>query len=880
MDQRAMPLAAAAGPAAIDSMRGGAPQRDKASAIIYSNMDDIVYHLTVEDEGQYRFLFINPAFEKATGLARDQVVGKTVTEVVAEPARSRILAQFREAIRSGATCRWEETTEFPSGRRVGAFSITPVFDSQGRCTDLIGTVHDITELKQRERQLFDANADLERAIAEQSRLSAQLRMSEERLRFALEGTGEGVWDWDIGAGRVFYSAQWKRILGIADDADVDPQQWRERIHPDDLPHVLDTLNSCLASKGQACMIEHRMRHESGRWIWVRSRGSVVAHTAAGEPARMVGMISDVTETVRLRRELDASHELLAKLAQQVPGALFEFVMTPGGHMRCTYISAMAQELFELSPQQIKDNWTCLLLRVLPRDRARMRRALRQSAAGLEPLRFEFQVQLPDKGRCWRELNAKPTRLPDGATAWHGFTDDISERKRTEQTIRQFNATLEWRAHYDALTGLPNRALFRDRLEQDIKHARAAHGGIALLFIDLDRFKQVNDLLGHDVGDALLIQAARRIEQCVQLGDTVSRLGGDEFTVILTETSEMAHIEQVAQKIIDRLGEPFQLGNETAYVSASIGIALYPGDADLPEQLMRDADQAMYRSKSAGRNRLSFFEPAMQDAAMNRLRVTGALRQALSKQQLELYFQPVVELDTGRIAKAEALLRWNRPGFGLVMPEDFIDIAEESGQIVEIGDWVFEQAVQRSKCWSEMAGSTFEISINKSPVQFQGPAHTHPWVERIKQLELAPCSIAIEITESVLLNPACVFDKLRKLQDGGMEVSIDDFGTGYSSMSYLKRLDIDYLKIDRSFIAEMMQDSTSRTITETIIVMAHKLGLKVIAEGVETAMQRDWLVQQRCDYAQGFLFAQAMPAVDFERMLAQQTRSQAMQASAR
>jgi EAL domain-containing protein (putative c-di-GMP-specific phosphodiesterase class I) len=266
--------------------------------------------------------------------------------------------------------------------------------------------------------------------------------------------------------------------------------------------------------------------------------------------------------------------------------------------------------------------------------------------------------------------------------------------------------------------------------------------------------------------------------------------------------------------------------------------------------------------------------------MNRLRVTGALRQALSKQQLELYFQPVVELDTGRIAKAEALLRWNRPGFGLVMPEDFIDIAEESGQIVEIGDWVFEQAAQRAKCWSAMAGRTFEISINKSPVQFQVTAQAHPWVERLKQLELAPCSIAIEITESVLLNPAWVIDKLRKLQDGGMEVSIDDFGTGYSSMSYLKRLDIDYLKIDKSFIAEMMQDSTSRTITETIIVMAHKLGLKVIAEGVETALQRDWLLQQRCDYAQGFLFAQAMPAVDFERMLAQQTRSLAMEALAR
>jgi PAS domain-containing protein len=248
-----------------------------------------------------------------------------------------------------------------------------------------------------------------------------------------------------------------------------------------LPKVLATLNACLESTVPACTIEHRMKHACGNWIWVRSRGSVVARTADGEPARMVGMICDSTETVRLRHQLDTSHELLAKLAEQVPGALFEFVMTPDGAMACTYISAMAQELFGLSPQQVKDDWNCLLQRILPRDRARMRRALRHSAARLLPW-----PRVPGRsarhGHCWRELNAKPTRLPDGATSWHGFTDDISERKRTEQTIRQFNATLERRAHYDTLTGLPNRALFRDRLEQDIRRARAARSGIALLFM--------------------------------------------------------------------------------------------------------------------------------------------------------------------------------------------------------------------------------------------------------------------------------------------------------------------------------------------------------------------------------------------------------------
>jgi EAL domain-containing protein (putative c-di-GMP-specific phosphodiesterase class I) len=267
--------------------------------------------------------------------------------------------------------------------------------------------------------------------------------------------------------------------------------------------------------------------------------------------------------------------------------------------------------------------------------------------------------------------------------------------------------------------------------------------------------------------------------------------------------------------------------------------------------------------------------------MNRLRVTSALRQALAEHQLELYFQPIIELGSGRIVKAEALLRWHNPELGLVMPCDFIDIAEESGQIHQIGNWVFEEAAHWSKCWSAMTGSPFQISINKSPLQFQGQQQSHPWVELLKRMELPPNSIAVEITESVLLNlSGNVSDKLHQLQEGGIEVSIDDFGTGYSSMSYLKRLAIDYLKIDRSFVGEMLNDSTSRTITETIIVMAHKLGLKVIAEGVETAAQRDWLAEQCCDYAQGYLFAPAIPAGDFQRMLAQQaaTPGAAMAAS--
>ena len=434
-------------------------------------------------------------------------------------------------------------------------------------------------------------------------------------------------------------------------------------------------------------------------------------------------------------------------------------------------------------------------------------------------------------------------------------------------IRQFTQKLERRANYDTLTSLPNRALFRDRLEQAIRRVEDDAGEVALLFIDLDRFKEVNDLLGHDAGDLLLVEAARRIQACVRKGDTVARLGGDEFTVILTNARELTHIEAAAQAILDALALPFQVQSELLHITGSVGIARFPGDAADPDELMRNADHAMYRSKSAGRNQLTFFEANMQAAAIRRLKLLAELRRAVPDDQLELYFQPIIDLASGQVVKAEALVRWHHASGVLLAPDTFIGVAEESGLIHEIGDWVFRTAAHYSKRWSGQLGHDFQVSINKSPVQFQPQAGADDWVAYLDEIHLLPRCINVEITEGLLLNLSdTVLSKLAALQASGMQVSIDDFGTGYSSMSYLKRLDIDYLKIDQSFVAELVHDNFSRTITETIIVMAHKLGLKVIAEGVETAEQRACLVEAGCDYAQGYLFSQPVAAGSFEAQL--------------
>jgi diguanylate cyclase (GGDEF)-like protein/PAS domain S-box-containing protein len=834
-----------------------ARRRAVAFSIVYSNMDEVAYHIRLDADGSFRFESINDAFCDATGLAREDVVGKRVDEVIPAPSVETVFAHYREAIGSGATVRWEETSEYPSGRKVGSVSVTPVFDAQGHCTNLIGTVHDITHLK---------------CVQE------QLRTSEERLNFALETAGEGVWDWDIVHGTVFYSQRWKEILGLPFETPDAFELWSSRVHPDDAPSLKAELQRCLADDRKVCTSTHRLRHASGQWIWVHARGSVVARDAEGRALRMVGTIVDITATTELRQELERSHDLLANLAQQVPGALFQLVLKPSGQLVCPFISAMSTELFEHTPAQIQANFKCVLHQIYRPDRAHLRHSMRESAAQLTPWRAEFRVSLRGERHCWRELTAKPTRQPDGSVVWHGFASDITARKRIEATIRQFNEKLERRAHYDALTGLPNRALFRDRLDQEMKHAHASGHGMALLFIDLDRFKEVNDLLGHDAGDALLAHAARRISHCLQPGDTVARLGGDEFTVILTGSAEVGHAEQVAQHIIDVLRAPFRIGIEQLNISASVGITLYPGDGDHPEQLMRNADHAMYRAKGAGRNRLAFFEPSMQAQAMRRLRLTNELRRALPDEQLVLYFQPIVDIRSGQVSKAEALLRWRRPGHDeLALPTEFVGIAEETGLIHDIGNWVFFEAARWAQRWSTLLGRRFQISINKSPVQFQRHhSHSPNWIEYLNRHGMAHNSIAVEITEGLLLNLSDpVFSRLHELQAGGIEVSIDDFGTGYSSMTYLKRLDIDYLKIDKSFVAEMLQDRTSRTITETIIVMAHKLGLKVIAEGVETEAQRDWLADQGCDYLQGFLFGQPVDAHEFEQLVTHQPYAMAV-----
>ncbi len=476
-------------------------------------------------------------------------------------------------------------------------------------------------------------------------------------------------------------------------------------------------------------------------------------------------------------------------------------------------------------------------------------------------RHEFKFQHCDGQAVWTTMATNP--IFDGTSRYTGalalVTDITGDKLSTELVWQQ--------ANFDALTALPNRHMFLDRLQHETRKADRNGAFLALLFLDLDHFKEVNDRHGHAMGDLVLIEATRRIASCVRGTDTLARLGGDEFTIILAGLDHVGSVERIARTMISMLSLPFDLKGEKVFLSGSIGIALYPPDAQDMNVLVERADQAMYASKNGGRNRFSYYTPELQEAAQARQGIAADLRAAIAAQQFEIWYQPIVSLQTGAVHKAEALLRWRHPTRGLLAPAEFIPFAESNGLIVEIGDWVLREAARQARRWQELVDPAFQISVNKSPVQFRRDASLYEgWIAYLKELALPANSIVVEITESVLMDGVeQVIERLRQYRAMGLQVSLDDYGTGFASLSHLKRFDIDFVKIDQSFIATLEDDDGDLSLCEAIIAMAHKLGLKVVAEGVETKVQRALLVDAGCDYAQGYIFARPMPAGEFEAM---------------
>lgn len=426
----------------------------------------------------------------------------------------------------------------------------------------------------------------------------------------------------------------------------------------------------------------------------------------------------------------------------------------------------------------------------------------------------------------------------------------------------------WRqANFDALTELSNRNLFLDRLTQALGHAQREQHQLALLFIDLDHFKDINDTRGHDVGDRLLQEAARRLQASVRESDTVSRLGGDEFTVILDDMAEGMSANLVARGILKVLAQPFSIDGHDAHVSASIGITLFPHDGDTPAQLLKNADTAMYQAKNAGRNAFRYFTQEMNQQAQQRVSLENALRRALQQQEFFLHYQPIVDVRTRRLLSAEALIRWQDPEHGCVMPDQFIAVAESSGLIVPMGRWVLRQAARDMLAWDKLGLSLPRLSVNVSTLQFLSPGFQDSLEQLLRETPQLRNRLCLEITESLFLEgDETLTAQMNDLHQAGVHLAIDDFGTGYSSLGYLKRFPVDVIKIDRSFVNDVITDPSDAALCEAIVAMAHRLGLQVVAEGVETEQQLAFLEASACDKAQGYYFSRPVSFEAFSDIL--------------
>ena len=538
---------------------------------------------------------------------------------------------------------------------------------------------------------------------------------------------------------------------------------------------------------------------------------------------------------------------------------FDGYITGWNHQAEKIFGWSAEEILEQTIEQ-----TIIPERYREAHRMGMQRYLACGESSVLNKLIEIHAMNRDGDEFPVELSISVIDSPD-LQEFNAYIRDISKRKQAE--------TIIWnQANFDSLTSLPNRNLFLQRLEHEALSCDRSKLSLALLYIDLDRFKEVNDSMGHDMGDLLLVEVSNRLKKTVREVDTVSRLSGDEFTLILGQIDDQLAVQRVCQQILDTLSEPLKLDNEIVYQTASIGVSFYPDDADNTDVLQRNADQAMYAAKASGRNRFKFYTSELQERAQRKRQMIADLHEAVNQSEFEVYYQPVVNLLDDNMFRAEALLRWHHPQAGMISPAVFIPIAEETGLINDIGNWVFYQATQQVTLWRKQFDNDFQISINTSPLQWiEEAGGMNQWFTHLVEQGIDGTALSVEVTEDLLMDANDrITNRLLEFRDANIQVAIDDFGTGYSSLSYLKHFDIDYIKIDQSFVRNLDHEQSDLALCEAMIVMAHKLGIQVIAEGVETKSQDRILREIGCDYGQGYLYSRPISALDFTALIASRT----------
>ena len=810
-------------------MRESLQQQERQLRLFTDNIPESIAYIDPER----RYKFVNNSFLMSHGKARHEVIGRTTAEVLGREIAD-FATQFVKRALGGETVVYERLIDtVGAGPRWYRIRTVPDIGPNGTAQGLyvVGSdIHDIRtaqlELASREAELRNAMDSLPYPMAYVDR-SFRYRLVNRRLELLVGKSRDEILGKDVSMidGQIRFNEVkplWERVL-----------------------------------QGETISADWLITSSEGEERWMTMRYTP-RFNADGKVVGIYSAATDIDELKRAEIELRRANWMLTSHFENSPLAVIEW--DHEFHVRRW--SPQAEKIFGWSQNEVLGkhfrDWHFVVEDDDPQFSAVNMRLLEEGHPRTTSLNRNYRR---DGRIIWCEWYHSSLRDDSGhVVSILSLAQDVTTRVLAEER-------LIYQATHDGLTSLPNRAMLQDRMQQAISRARRGGVRVAALFIDLDRFKEVNDTLGHRIGDELLREIAERLKRTLRESDFLVRLSGDEFMVVLEQLTDLDPPRLVAAKILDEIRQPTSIEGHEIHVSASIGISVFPDDADDVESLLKNSDMAMYRAKQLGKNAFQFFSAELAELGTAMRLLENSLRSALVRNEFELYYQPKIDMRSGRIIGAEALLRWHHPTRGLVMPGEFVQLAEEAGLIHDIGNWVLDTAFAQLRCWRESGYDKMRMAINLAAAQFRAPL----LVERIKgRLERERCNpgcIEIEITEtSMLEDPDGVGTALREIRELGMRVAIDDFGTGYSSLSHLKRFPIDTLKIDKTFVADMLHDREDAAIVSAVIAIAHALDLDVIAEGVETEAQRALLAEQGCGAFQGYLFSPALPIVEFDEML--------------